>query len=320
MKMISSENIILKDGSTVKASVPMIISASRATDIPAFFSKWLINSFERGYAARINPFNGRKYAISFSNCRFIVFWSKNYQPMMNYINYFSKRNIDFYFQYTLNDYESENMEPGIPTLDSRICNFINLSSEYGSDRMVWRFDPLILTDRLNVVTLAERILRIYEKISTHTSSLVVSFADIEKYRKVKRNMTKSGIDYREWNDELTDKFCSILFSNLKNTDLKITTCAEKPVPEKYGIYPGACIDADRIKLLSASAAFETIRQSDMERKDPGQRKYCRCIQSRDIGSYGTCSNYCTYCYANNSEYEVIRNLKRFDPEGEGLCC
>ncbi len=316
--MISNKTITLNDGTSIEASAPMIISASRATDIPAFFAEWLINSFERGYVFRINPFNGKRYCISLSSCKFIVFWSKNYLPLMEHLKYFEKRNIQFYFQFTLNDYEKENFEPCIPDLSARIETLKSLARQYGQETISWRFDPLILTDAISPDVLIEKIVRVYNEISGFTDSLVISFADIEKYAKVKKNMKLHGINYKEWSENDVFYFSEKLSLNFKNTNLQIYACAEKYNLEKYGILPSSCIDAERIKKLSNdSELLKTLNNSC--RIDKGQRQFCRCVESKDIGNYNTCGHFCIYCYANNSEKIVSKNLAKFSNDSESLC-
>jgi len=140
-----------------KAVAPAIISASRATDIPAFYSEWFINRLRAGYVKWFNPFNGKPQYVSFENAKAIVFWSKNPRPLFRALDEIAERCPAFYFQFTLNDYQAEGLEPGVPPLDERIATFRELSAGIGRERVIWRFDPLIITDELNVEKLVKKI-------------------------------------------------------------------------------------------------------------------------------------------------------------------
>ena len=144
-------------GEFVDATAPVIVSASRATDIPAFYSDWFFTRLKKGYSVWTNPFNGVPSYISYSNTRFIVFWSKNPKPLIPHLDFLKEYNIGCYIQYTLNDYVKEGLERGVPSLEERIETFKELVSKLGKGRVIWRFDPLILTDKIGVDDLIEKI-------------------------------------------------------------------------------------------------------------------------------------------------------------------
>ena len=116
--------IVTDNGITVKAMAPVIVSASRSTDIPAYFSKWFISRFKgrRGYVKWFNPFNQKPVYVSFEKTKVIVFWSKNPKPLIRYLPELDAAGVHYYFQFTLNDYQQENLEPNIPSVESRIQN------------------------------------------------------------------------------------------------------------------------------------------------------------------------------------------------------
>lgn len=147
------------------------------------------------------PVQRKKSYISYRNTRFIVFWSKNPKPLLPYLPILKERGIGCYIQFTLNDYEEDGLETGVPPLTERIETFRTLSDILGKEAVIWRFDPLILTDNISVDTLIEKIERVGTEIHNCTEKLVFSFADIGSYKKVKANMTDSGIPYHEWNKE-----------------------------------------------------------------------------------------------------------------------
>ena len=135
----------------------MILSVSRRTDIPAFYADWFIERLKQGYVKWKNPFSGVPLYVSFEQARLIVFWSKNPKPMLQHLNYLDERNIDYYFQYTLNDYDNEGIEKGVPKVASRIDTFQQLATKIRKEKVIWRFDPLILTDTVSVVELLRKV-------------------------------------------------------------------------------------------------------------------------------------------------------------------
>ena len=186
-------------GKKVEGIAPLIITASRATEVPAFYGEWFLECLAKGYVRWKNPFNRKVVYVSLDRVKFIVFWTKHCpSSFYTVLDILRRRHIEYYFQYTLNDYETENYEPGLPSLGERIDAFLSLSHRIGKERVIWRFDPLVLTDYVAVETLLERIQRIGALLHTNTERLVVSFADIDKYARVKRSMETKGIRYREW--------------------------------------------------------------------------------------------------------------------------
>ena len=158
--MADKVNIVTRDGKVVEAAAPVIISASRSTDIPAFYAKWFINRLKAGYCVWYNPFNQQPMYISFKNTKVVVFWTKDPKPMMEYLPELDKRGIHYYFQVTLNDYEHEGFEPNVPALQHRIEVFKRLSDAIGKEKVIWRFDPLVLTEQLTPRQLLTKIYHI----------------------------------------------------------------------------------------------------------------------------------------------------------------
>lgn len=345
-------NIII-DGRKMEVPAPDIISASRSTDIPAFYADWFFHRLETGYSVWNNPFNGKKSYISYRNTRFIVFWSKNPKPLLPYLPILKERGIGCYIQFTLNDYEEDGLETGLPPLTERIETFRTLSEILGKEAVIWRFDPLILTDNISVDTLIEKIERVGTEIHNCTEKLVFSFADIDSYRKVKANMTDSGIPYHEWNKEKMEELAGKLtvLNRNRGWNLELATCGENLDFGKYRISRNRCIDGDLIARLAwkdkelMSALGVTIQEMpspaffDMNdlpygavllpgnkyfvsnhKKDPGQRASCGCMAAKDIGEYNTCPHLCEYCYANSSKKSAIMNweMHRQNPMAETI--
>ncbi len=316
------------EGQTVRAKTPVIISASRSTDIPAFFSRWFMNRLRRGYIRWVNPFNRASEYVSFQEARVIVFWSKNPKPLIQYLPELDSKGINYYFQFTVNDYALENLEPHVPSLSQRIDTFRALAEMVGKKRIVWRFDPLILTDELTVDRLLDRIAGVVAQLRPFTERLVISFADIKVYKKVQNNLAREKVNYREFTPELMVDVAQRLQCLNREWGLKIATCSEGIDLEPYGNDHSRCID-DRLMVdafghdqkLMQFLGYEQDLFADPSRpylKDNGQRKECGCIVSKDIGMYDTCHHLCAYCYANTSCKAVENNLRKHNPESDAL--
>ena len=291
----------------VEAIAPVIVSASRATDIPAFYADWFFNRLDKGYLAWRNPFNGKDSYVSFANTRFVVFWSKNPKTLIPYLPILKDKGIGFYIQFTLNDYDAEQLEPGVSRLAERIDTFKRIVDEYGLGSVVWRFDPLILTDKISQELLLHRISAIAELLNGFTEKLVFSFADIADYRSVARNLRAMGVNYREWNMEEMLTFARRLAD--MRLPFRLATCAEAIDLEDFGIEHNRCIDPELISRRSPDdAELQTFLQR--AKPDSGQRKLCGCILSKDIGAYNTCPHLCRYCYANYLPQKVTQNFRK----------
>lgn len=196
------------DGTIVMMQAPHIVSASRSTDIPAFYADWFFDRLRKGYSAWTNPFNGIKSYVSYKKTRFIVFWSKNPRPLLPYLHILKELNIKCYIQYTLNDYEQERLEK-IPPLNYRIQTFKLLVKQLGKISVIWRFDPMILTDDISIDDLLEKVKSIGDQLKDYTEKLVFSYADIAMYKKVKHNLEVNGIPYHEWGTDQMEEFARI---------------------------------------------------------------------------------------------------------------
>ena len=294
----------LKDGQIVDAQTPLIISASRATDIPAFYSRWFFDRLREGYVRWHNSYSGKDSYVSFDKTRFIVFWSKNPAPIIPFLPLLKQRNINCYFQFTLNDYDAEGLEPNVPPLTRRIETFKKIVDILGIGSVVWRFDPLLLTDRIYTDDLLLKIENMANQLTGYVEKLVFSFADIATYKKVGRNLSAAGINYREWTE--TEMLDFALRLSALNLGLELATCAEKIDLSQFGINHNRCIDPDLICRLAPDLQNEI----SLLKTDKGQRTLCGCISSKDIGAYNTCPHGCAYCYANTTPYSAQQNYLR----------
>lgn len=332
-----------ENGETVDAQAPIIVSASRSTDIPAFYADWFFHRLKVGYSAWKNPFNAaNKVYVSYNNTRFIVFWSKNPRPLLNHLDYLKEKNIGCYIQYTLNDYEKEGLERGVPKLSERINTFKQLVDKLGKGRVIWRFDPLLLTDNISIDALLSKIEHLGNQLQGYTEKLVFSYADILSYRKVKANLEKSNIPYHEWTEPQMLEFAKELSALNKKWGYTLATCGEKVDLQQFGIEHNHCVD----DALIIRFAYEDKELMDFlkvktfpmpvpnlfgeseplpddaiilpnntyathgDNRDKGQRLFCGCIVSKDIGEYNTCPHLCEYCYANAGKDTAVSNWKR----------
>lgn len=345
------EKIIITrgNGELVEGMAPVIISASRSTDIPAFYAKWFINRLKVGYCVWYNPFNQKPMFISFAKTKVVVFWTKNPKPLIPYLHELDERGIHYYFQVTLNDYVNEGFEPNVGPVEHRVEVFKRLSDMIGKERVIWRFDPLIVTPKLTARQLLTKVYHVGNQLKGYTDKLVFSFIDVRAYRKVQNNLiketsffTRDTVDSAEpsgnYLEELVDGLAK-LRDHWKSEGWNITlaTCGESVDLEKYGIEHNRCIDGElmerlfpedkelvyflRTGKLPQPNLFGGILEIPSDRKDlkdKGQRKVCGCMISKDIGMYNTCRHFCVYCYANTSKEVALKNKERHNDESESI--
>lgn len=285
----------------------MILSVSRRTDIPAFYTPWLINRIREGYVQVRNPMNYHQVSrvdISPDVIDCIVFWTKNPAPLFPYLQEISNR-YPCYFQYTLNAYGRE-MEPGLPSLEERIGGFRQLSAALGSKKVIWRYDPILLSERYTVAWHTDQFRIIAKALQGSAERCVISFVDL--YEKVKKNL--NGLGVRECRNDEMQALAAAFSEIAKETDLVLQTCAEMVDLAEYGIVHGCCVDAE---LISEITGWKI-----KAKKDPNQRSECGCVESVDIGQYNTCSHGCRYCYATFNPQSVETFSARHDPESPFL--
>ena len=317
--------IVADSGEIAPAIAPVIVSASRSTDLPAFHWKWFYHRLRKGHVVWVNPFNQARQFVSFSKTRVFVFWTKNPLFFMKHLEELDERGLNYYFHYTLNDYEAEGLEPGLPPLEKRLDTFKQLAEIIGREKVIWRFDPIIALDGLNTNVLLDRVNRIGNEIKNYTEKLVFSFADIDEYRKVAANLKRAGITYTKFDEGLINHLASGIGQIARDLGLSVSSCAEGADLSKYGISHSKCVDDDlMVRMFSHDEQLmgflgrgpqTTSIMPSMEGasvygalKDKGQRKECGCIVSKDIGQYSTCGHLCRYCYANTAEPTIRKNL------------
>lgn len=249
----------------------IIVSASRRTDLPAFFPEKTIK--------HILSLNEGQSTLSKSNIvDGVVFWSKNPQPIIPYLHLLDNQKIPYYFHFTLNNYPI--LETNVPSLQSRIETFIELSETIGKEKVIWRYDP-ILTRHTMIYPLhiIQSIRQIGNDIHKYTDKLVFSFLDV--YPKTPKYLLSPDMFQRI-------DFVNELKSINKQWNLKLATCAE--LTNYEGIEHNKCIDPELFKKLGVDIENPSL-------KDSTQRNTCSCFPSIDIGNYKTCEHRCLYCYA-----------------------
>jgi hypothetical protein len=282
----------------------MIISASRRTDIPCLFGEWFINRLRAGWVLVRNPMNHAmlsRIPLSPDIVDCIVFWTKDAANIIPRLQTIEDMGYKYYFQFTLTPYGSD-IEKNLRGKADIEDTFIELSGRIGKERVLWRYDPVVLNDRIDAAYHKERFLRMCEKLYKHTESITISFADI--YPKLKTGLL------REITDEEIDRLGSFFGRTAKSYGLRAFACCEKTDLTVYGIEKSACIN---------KALIEKICGCPLDlAPDKNQRSGCGCCESIDIGAYNTCPNGCVYCYANSGT-AAERRYKSHDPAGELLC-
>lgn len=286
----------------------MILSVSRRTDIPNYYSEWFFNRIKEGFVFVRNPMNIHqvsKIDITPEMVDCIVFWTKNPEPMLNRLDELSLYN--YYFQFTLTGY-GKDIECNVPhKKEKMIPVFQELSQKIGMKKVIWRYDPIIFTKKYT----PEYHLKAFEQIATalkgYTEKCVISFVDV--YAKNKKNM--ETLDSYEVDKDTQLAFAKKIAEIAKNNGMTIGSCAESIDLDECGIEHNCCIDKKLIEsIIGCRLKVE---------KDKNQRQECGCIESVEIGTYNTCKNGCKYCYANDSEESVENNCSKYDPKSPILC-
>ena len=284
----------------------MIVSASRRTDIPRFFSGWLFRRLAEGFALVRNPINPRQVSrvvISPDTVDCIALWTKDPAPMIADLGRLEP--YPYYFQFTINPYGND-VERNLPSEDQRVDIFRRLADAIGPRRTVWRYSPILLSGRYTTQGHVEAFGRLASSLRGYTETCNLSFVDI--YRKIRREMERNGIEEpsRQEKIEMSRVFAGIAAEN----GISLRACGNIDLAAT-GLAPARCIDGELVSRISG-------REID-PRKDPGQRPECRCVKSVDIGSYDTCLNGCVYCYANMSWERAIVKSSKFDENAPLLC-
>lgn len=285
----------------------MIISASRRTDIPAFYSQWFFNRIKEGYALVPNPFNPKmisKVNLSPAVVDCIVFWTKNPEAMLTKLD--RLQDYKYYFQFTLNPY-GEEIESHLPSLSKRIKLFKQLSDKIGKEKVIWRYDPILTNEKYNTSFHKETFEKMAYELKDHTEKCMLGF--IDHYQHIRSAVGKFNIKplVKEEIEEIAVSFKQ----TMARYPIELDTCTVKVDLRHVGIPSGLCIDKNLIERITGYPISA--------RKDKNQRDICNCIESIDIGTYESCLNGCIYCYAIKGNYNTAEyNMKKHDKDSPML--
>ena len=287
----------------------MIISASRRTDIPAFYGEWFTRRLRDGFVVIPHPFNAHRFSIqslNADNVEAIVFWSKNPFPFFTYlpeIDHLGFHNR-YLFYFTLNPYFQTVFEPNLPSLSKRLDTFSKLADTIGQKRIIWRYDPIIFCQgnlKLDLIFHKRSFSQLIKFLHPFTKKVVVSFLDYyKKNQRFFKTLEKQyGIEMLEPDLKDVDDLSKNITEVASSFGIEVFGCCEKTefseVMNRNGIKPGRCIHFRDIE----TALPEVKIPEKLHKKDPGQRENCGCTISKDIGAYHTCWYRCGYCYATD---------------------
>ncbi len=263
-----------------------VISCSRRSDVPAFYSDWLVAALETGSVWVANPFNGRRRRVNLTpnSVHTLVLWSKNFAPLLGRADAF--RRYHLFFHFTINT--PCELEGALPPLDARLEQMAEISRRFGSQRLTWRFDPIVFW-RTKDGSLRHN-LGAFERIASFAAKCgvkrcVISFVTL--YRKVLLRQRRLGVWFEELSSERKREIAAELADKAARFGIKVFACCQPVLAEV--VAPSACISGELLSELAGEPA--------PTKKDPGQRKECNCTVSVDIGRYRSCRYRCAYCYA-----------------------
>ena len=287
---------------------PQVISVSRRTDIPSFYTEWFMNRIRAGYARYRNPFGGKMYEVSLKPEDVIafVFWSRNYGPMLPYLPHLDQLGYGGYFHFTITGFGNP-LELRAPPTQKVIGVFKSLADRYSPEHVLWRFDPMILSNKTPSEYIIEKFGSLARQLSGYTERCYTSFVDF--YNKTGRNLqilSKQGFCF--YDPEIEEKVALTrqLAEIGKMYAIQIYACCESELLTVSGVKQAHCVDALLIHDLFPEK-FRKLKQTPT-------RKGCGCFASRDIGAYDTCIYGCLYCYANSSHQKALANYRQHNPE------
>lgn len=289
----------------------MIISASRRTDLPAFYTPWLINRLRSGFCQVANPFRPgqiKRVSLLPEDVDVIVFWTRHAQPLIPYLDELDRRGYRYYFQYSLTNYPRQ-IERRTPFLGRAIKTIRALSNKIGSQRVIWRYDPILMSESTSLEFHRHNFQQLAQSLRGYARRCVISLYD--DYAKARsRLLQEPGFEPLPKDSKPYWRALAGLVPDLVDiaaqNQFEVCSCAEEMDLQPYGIPPGKCIDNDLILSVFG------IEVSAV--KDAGQRKACGCVVSQDIGRYDTCLFGCQFCYATRSFEKAYSNYSAHNPD------
>ncbi|MGN7613522.1 DUF1848 domain-containing protein [Magnetococcales bacterium HHB-1] len=291
----------------------MIISASRRTDIPAFFTPWMLQRLREGIVSIRNPFNARQVKaipLTPEAVDLLLFWSRDVRPLLPHLDLIRDLGFHTAFHITLTGLPAT-WEPFLPSVEKRIATFQQLSQQVSSG-VVWRYDPIILSNQTPYDYHIARFTWLAEQLCGFTDRVIVSFLDryLKSERGLKRLAAKMTDDLvlKKPTDLEQQQLLLQLSQIAARYGMKLQTCCEQV--GSLSSLAGACIDSEWIEKI--------LQRDCFYKQDKKQRPYCLCAQSIDIGVYNSCLHGCAYCYATHSVQSAGKSLKRHHPESQFL--
>jgi DNA repair photolyase len=285
-----------------------IISASRRTDIPAFYMDWFMHRLDAGFAAYPNPFGGQIHEVSLrpDDVHSVVFWTKFPAPLLDHVASLYARNIRFMTHVTLTGLP-RTLEPHVPQWEHVAAALRTLAARTSPRHVQWRFDPIVITPDLPPAWYAERFAQLAATLEGATTRCYFSFATF--YGKVARRMQRAGIATTDppldAKRALLDRLADIADAH----GITLYACCQDALLGER-VQQAHCIDGDLLAALFPDRPHVTTARPT--------REGCGCVASRDIGIYDTCPYGCAYCYANRTHARAVAQRCRHDPHAAML--
>jgi len=287
--------------------MPQILSVSRRTDIPAFYGTWFVNRLKAGHVFVQQPYSGKMLQVSLDpqDLGAIVFWSKNYAPLLPWLEVIEKSTKNLFFHFTIT--ANRELELNVPALREVIRDYRYLARRYGPERIIWRFDPICITDKLSFAVHEERFVQCAELLKGSADRCIISF--VQPYKRALSNLRK-----------YTDHTLIDLPLGIKQEYAERLAARA----EQYGISLFACCNdhllSEKIKKASCidGARLSGLFNRAVDMRPATTRKECACTRSIDIGAYDTCAHGCVYCYANSDKNRAGKAQKEHDPSWNSL--
>ncbi len=287
--------------------MPQVISASRRTDIPGFYSEWLVNRLKAGFVYVQQPYNGKMTRVSLNpeDVSLLFFWSKNYAPLLHRLETIERTTKNLFFHFTIT--ANRELEFHAPDFRDAIRDYIHIARRYSPDHIIWRYDPVCITDKLSYEAHEERFVRCAELLKGHASRCIISFA--QPYKRALQNFRKHT-DHRmtEPAPGQQQQYSRRLAARAAEFGITLYACCNDHLLSDC-IQKASCIDG---KYLS------TLFHAPIDSRPAATRKECGCTKSADIGAYDTCAHGCVYCYANADKDKACSNQQKHDPEWNSL--
>lgn len=279
--------------------VEMILFVSGRCDIPAYYSEWFFNRLSAGFVDVRNPFNPHQISripLTEQNVDAVLFCTKNPIPLL-------KRLDEIPFPYlmhvTLTPYHRD-IEPNVIDKQEVLNAIKTISERIGKDRIVVRYDPILLTKRYTIEYHLKAFEKLAKEISNIVSTIIISFVDL--YKNTKENTDQMGLIEMQENDMKV--LAHGIGSISKQYGIHVQTCGEDIELNDYGIDKGACVSKEIMEAL-------LHRPYDVPKGKPVRN--CKCLPFVDIGDYNACAHLCKYCYANYDEKQVRSRMKLHNP-------